>query len=129
MLFFHTNYLGNYSVIRMHLVCAKRSIMNQLHVHCDINDIVSEYLIGVKINPYKSYRWHEVSKVARNRNGTQSKWHEVSDTRWDHLTFRTGVLSMNLNGPYKLKLITIISPTLHFSPVLHTKIKDTIMNE
>ena len=72
-------YLGNYSVIRMHLICAKRSIMNQLHVYCDINDMVSEYLIGVKINPYKSYRWHEVSKVARNRNGTKSKWHEVSD--------------------------------------------------
>ena len=56
----------------MHLICAKRSIMNQLHVHCDISDIVREYLIGVKINPYKSYRWHEVSKVARNRNGTKS---------------------------------------------------------
>jgi len=60
-----------------------------LHVHCDIdlNDIVSEYLIGVKINPYKFYRWHEVSKVARNRNGTKSKWHEVSDIRFDLSSF------------------------------------------
>ena len=57
--------------------------MNQLHVICDIhvNDIVSGYLIGVKINPDRSYMWHEVSKVARNRNGTKSKWHEVSDIR------------------------------------------------
>jgi len=62
--------------------------MNQLHVHCDINDIVSEYLIGVKINPYKSYRWHEVSKVARNRNGTKSKWHEVSDIPYRHVNLR-----------------------------------------
>jgi len=37
----------------------------QLHVYCDINDIVSGYLIGAKINPYISYRWYEVSK-----NGT-----------------------------------------------------------
>ena len=49
--------------------------MNQLH--CDINDIVSEYLIGVKINPYnpiggtKSPKWHEIV-MARNRNGTKS---------------------------------------------------------
>jgi len=70
----------------MHLIRAKRSIMNQLHVHCDINDIVSEYLTGVQINPYKSYRWHEVSKVARNCNGTKSKWHEVSDIHW-HVSF------------------------------------------
>ena len=42
--------------------------------NCDIhvNDIGSGYLICVKINPYRSYRWHEVSKVARNRNGTKS---------------------------------------------------------
>jgi len=72
----------------------QKIIMNQLHVNCDINDIVSGYLIGVKINPYKSYsykfitsyRWHEVSKVARNRNGTKSKWHEVSDIPLNYIS-------------------------------------------
>jgi len=48
----------------------------RLHVYCDINDLVSRYLIGAKIIPYTSYRWYKVSK-----NGTTLQWYEIEVVR------------------------------------------------
>ena len=63
----------------------------QLHVYCDINDIVSRYLIGAKIIPYISYRWYEVSKSLAKGFGSVVK----------HLTVGLRVLTPSL----QLKLL------------------------